>query len=67
MKSETISDADLAGQNHKLREKVTSLLNEARYKESVNSTLRDEVKHMLGDTGEQGGMQISCLCTATSY
>ncbi len=46
-----ISCAGLAGQNHKLREKVTSLLNEARYKESLNNTLRDEVKQILGDTG----------------
>ena len=30
---------------------MTGLLNEARYKESLNNTLRDEVKQMLGDGG----------------
>lgn len=58
--------ADLAGQNHKLREKVTSLLNEARYKESLNNTLRDEVKQMLGEAGDYPPQSSSpCLPSAS--
>jgi len=43
--------ADLNGENLKLRDRVGSLLNEARYKEALNSNLRQDMKQLLGEGG----------------
>jgi len=42
---------DLNGENLKLRDRVGSLLNEARYKEALNSNLRQDMKQLLGEGG----------------
>ena len=49
--------AGLSSQNQKLRDRVAALLNEARYKESVNTSLKEEISRMIPMTGAAGEPQ----------
>lgn len=52
--------AGLSAQNHKLRDRVAALLNEARYKDSVNNTLKEEIAHMLAKNQGPGVPSACC-------
>ena len=49
--------AGLSSQNQKLRDRVAALLNEARYKESVNTSLKEEISRMIPMTGAAHKLQ----------
>ena len=56
--------AGLSSQNQKLRDRVAALLNEARYKESVNTSLKEEISRMIPMTGTAGQLQARPPCSS---
>lgn len=52
LRKKSAACAGLSSQNHKLRDKVASLLNEARYKDSMNNSLREEIARIVTKTGK---------------